>query len=112
LAEEKQTVALDGSILDTQLYDYLYTNINTYNELPLMLELAAYEVATSEMDSLKIHALTYHISGLVGIISGAQKALKHLEDEVKILGVDLSEEMDMNDYRRYTYLKKALEKFL
>lgn len=110
--QENETVALDGTILDTQLYDHLYTGINTYTELPLMLELAAYEVATSEFDSLKIHALTYHISGLVGIVAGVKKALKHLEDEAKILGVDLSEEMDMSDYRRYQFMKKALEKFL
>lgn len=112
MTNNEETFALDGTPIDTEVYDRLYNSINTYVELPLMLELAAYEVATSEFDTLKIHAITYHISGLVGIISGVQKALKHLDNEMKILGINLSDEMDMNDYRRYASLQKALEKFL
>jgi hypothetical protein len=112
MMEKKELLALDGTILNEEVYELIFNEINTYAELPLMLELAAYEVARSEFDSLKVHALTYHISGLVSVISGAKKALSQLEDEVKIIGFKLEDEMDMNEYRRYVQLKKCLEKFL
>jgi len=109
----KDTVnALDGTELDKLVYERLFNEINTYTELPLMLELAAYEVSRSEYDALKEHAISYHISGLVNVIAGVVKAFKHFEYEAKILGLSLEDEMDINDYRRYKKLKECLKNFL
>lgn len=110
--QDGELLALDGTVLNQEVYEKIFNDINTYAELPLMLELAMYEVVRSDYDSLKEHAVIYHLSGLVSVVSGVKKALKQLEDEIKILSINLDEEMDILEYQRYLKLKKSLETFI
>lgn len=103
--------AMDGSYIDKKIYDGIFTEIQTYAELPLMLELATYEVAQSEDDSFKEHAVTYHISGMIEILRGIKKALIPLEKEVERMKIDLSMEMDSMDAIRYRKFKEFLDGF-
>lgn len=108
--KEKKIEGLRGEMLDKQTFDKLFNHIDTYSELPAMLERVAFDVARSEFDSLKEHSICYHIAGMTEIIYGAIRSLKHLENEVKILGINLEEEMDYRDLEKYLALKTILSK--
>lgn len=115
MAEREKVRAMDGSLIDKEVYELLYEELNTYTELPLMLELATNEVAESGDvggKDVQRSAVSHHISGLVSVVRGVQKALEPLEAEVERLGIDLSGEMDSMDVIRYRKLKEFLESFL
>lgn len=109
MENDKNVEALDGSPLDEIVFNRLFNEIDTYVELPAMLEKVTFDVSKSEFDSLKEHSISYHIAGLTDVVYGALKALKRLEQEVKILDINLEEEMDFKDLDKYNALKEAIK---
>lgn len=105
---ENKTMGLNGELLDKETFEKLFNKIDTYSELPAMLERAAFDVTRSDFDSLKEHSICYHIAGMTDIIYAVLRALKRLEDEAKILEIKLDEEMDYKDYEKYAALKVLL----
>jgi hypothetical protein len=100
--------SLDGTPLDPIVFNRLFNSIDTYAELPAMLERVTFDVSKSDFDSLKEHSIAYHIAGITDLVYGSLKALKRLEQEVKILDMDLDNEMEYKDLERYDALKSAL----
>jgi hypothetical protein len=104
-------LALDGTPLNKELFELLFNEVQTYDELALMLEKAAHDVAISEFDHMKEHSIGYHVAGLTNVaFDGISKAFKHLEDEAIILGINLQDEMDSKDYLNYILLSAFLKK--
>jgi coenzyme F420-reducing hydrogenase alpha subunit len=100
---------LNGELLDKETFNNLFNNLDTYIELPAMLERTAYDVSRSEFDPLKEHSICYHMAGLTELIYSARKALNYLENESKILGMDLEDHMDYKDYKKYHLLKEVIK---
>lgn len=98
--------------MDQKVFNILFNQIETYAELPEMFEKAALDVSRSDYDSLKDHAICYHIAGLTNTIYGALRALKRLDDESKILEIKLDEEMDQKEWEKYMALKTVLDKLI
>ena len=96
---------------DNEVFNVLFNEMNTYEVLPEMFKKVTHEVVRSEFDVLKNHAILYHISGMVDIVIGAKEALKDLEDEVKLLGINLEEEMDEEQLLKYYNLKDFFKNF-
>lgn len=90
------------------LFDAIFHKTNTYNELPEIFEQLGYEVSRSSFDGLKEYSLIYHLSGLSNTLMGILKAIRQLEDEAKILDIDLESEMDEDDYKLYEKLSGLL----
>jgi hypothetical protein len=111
MEDQGKLLALDGTELNKKVFETLFNEINTYEELPKMLELVTHDVVRTEFDRLKEHAIGYHVSGMVDIILGVQKALKHLEEEMKIFDMDIEEVMDDEQYLKYVQIKQFFTNF-
>ena len=94
---------------DNQVFDYLFSESDTYSIIPQILERACVDVSESEYDEIKDMSIIHHISGMTDIALSLSKCLDKLEKQSTILGIDLEESMDEEQYKKFVKIKQILE---
>ena len=90
---------------DNDVYNYLFTESDTYCLIPQLLEQAIEEVSVSKYDKIKEIAINHHISGMIEILQSALNCLNKLEKQAIILGINLEYTMDEEVYKDFLKIK-------
>lgn len=97
--------------MTNKIFDKLFNELETYEVIPEMINKAVSDCVRSEFDSIKNHAVCYHISGIINIVKEMDQAITQLDNHLIILGIDVDDELEEETIERLQKLKAFLKTF-